>query len=169
MSLLTRSHAMSGESVLAAMTAAAMILALAQTPTARRIAQRCATALMFSTASVEAGAGRPATRIEPLSCEKLAHVPGKAVTTVLVHFPPLAYSAAHRHPGSVTAFVVKGTVRSQMAGSPAVDYPVGGTWFEAPGALHVFAENPSALEPAELLAVFVTDDDCGPLVIPELG
>lgn len=169
MSLFTRDYATAGGRVLVVMTTAAAILALVHAPATRRVAQLCATALMFATATDEAQASRPATRIEPLSCEKLAHVPGKTVTTALVHFPPLAYSAAHRHPGSVTAFVVKGTVRSQMAGGPAVDYPVGGMWFEAQGALHVFAENPSALEPAELLAVFVTDEDCGPLVIPERG
>ncbi len=85
----------------------------------------------------------------------------------LVAFAPLAYSPAHRHPGSVTAFVVKGTVRSQMAGGAAIDYEAGETWFEPPRALHLFAENPSPVEPAEILAVFMADEDCGPLVIPE--
>lgn len=110
---------------------------------------------------------RPTTSIETLSCQRLPHLPGKSVTTALVRFPPLALSAAHRHPGSVTAFVVKGSIRSQMEGSPAHTYATGLTWFEPPKALHMFAENPSATETAELLAVFVADDDCGPLVIPE--
>ncbi|WP_406855244.1 hypothetical protein ABEG18_22325 [Alsobacter sp. KACC 23698] len=29
--------------------------------------------------------------------------------------PPLASSLPHRHPGSVTAYVLKGTLRSQLA------------------------------------------------------
>ncbi|QDD67077.1 cupin domain-containing protein [Herbaspirillum seropedicae] len=123
---------------------------------------------IFSTPVNSAGASaRPATTTKILSCEKLADMPGKSVTTMLVSFPPLAYTPAHRHPGSVTAFVVKGTVRSQMAGTPAQTYPAGSNWFEPAMALHMFAENPSATQAAELLVMFVTEDGCGPLVIPE--
>ena len=122
-------------------------------------------------AAVGAGAGsqarRPATIVTPLSCEKLPNVPGKSVTTALVEFPPGAYSPRHRHPGSVMAYVLKGRMRSQLAGEPVGTYGVGQTWFEPPGAIHLFAENASATEPAELLAIFVADDDCGPLTIPD--
>jgi len=114
-----------------------------------------------------AQAMRPRTVTKPVSCEKLPNVPGKSITTVVVEFPPGAYSPAHRHPGSVTAYVLKGTVRSQLAGGPIGTYKPGDTWFEPLGALHLFAENVSDAEPAELLAVFVADDNCGPLVIPE--
>jgi quercetin dioxygenase-like cupin family protein len=110
---------------------------------------------------------RPATSVKPLSCEKLADVPGKAVTTAIVMFPPDAFSPAHRHPGDVTAFVLKGAIRSQVAGGPVVTYQAGETWFEPKGVLHDFAENASAVEPAELLAIVVADENCGPLVIPE--
>jgi quercetin dioxygenase-like cupin family protein len=113
------------------------------------------------------GTARPATTVTPLSCTKLPHVPGKSVTTAIVDFPPNAYTSAHRHPGSVTAYVLKGVIRSQMEGAATVSYRAGSTWFEAPRALHMFAENVSADQPAQLLAVFVADDDCGPLVIPE--
>jgi len=94
-------------------------------------------------------------------------MPGKVVTTLLVDFPPAAYTPAHRHPGSVTAFVVKGQMRSQMQGSPAHTYSAGETWYEAKGELHSFAENSSSTEPAQLPTVFVSDENCGPLVIPE--
>lgn len=110
---------------------------------------------------------RPATQVTPLSCEPLADVPGKVVNTLLVDFPPHGFTPAHRHPGAVTAFVVRGAVRSQMQGLPAHTYSVGQTWFEPTGELHLFAENPSATEPAQLLAVIVSDEGCGPLVIPE--
>ncbi|MGX8012208.1 cupin domain-containing protein [Mesorhizobium sp. ORM8.1] len=111
-------------------------------------------------------AARPTTTVKPLSCEKLPNVPGHSITTALVEFPPNAYTPRHKHPGSVTAFVIKGALRSQMDGGPAVTYTTGQTWFEAPGAIHAFAENASATEPAELLAIFVAEDDCGPLTIP---
>jgi quercetin dioxygenase-like cupin family protein len=114
----------------------------------------------------EGAAARPTTTVRPLSCERLPNVPGHSITTALVEFPPNAYTPRHRHPGSVTAFVIKGALRSQMEGGPAVTYTMGQTWFEAPGAIHSFAENASATEPAELLAIFVAGDDCGPLTIP---
>ena len=123
---------------------------------------------MFASAPAPAGsAARPATIVQRLSCEPLPHVPGKSQTTVLVEFPPLAYSPAHRHPGSVTAVVIEGTVRSQLQGTPAQDYRAGQSFFEPPGTLHVFAENPDPARTAKLLAFFVTDENCGPLVIYE--
>jgi quercetin dioxygenase-like cupin family protein len=113
------------------------------------------------------GPARPATVVRPLSCAPLADVPGKRLSTVLVTFPPGAFTGPHRHPGSVGAFVVSGAIRSQMAGGAAQVYTAGQTWFEPPRALHLFAENASATAPATLLATFVTDEDCRQLVIPE--
>lgn len=110
---------------------------------------------------------RPETSIRPVSCEPLPGIPGKSLTVAVIDFPPDAYTPSHRHPGSVSAFVLKGTLRSQMEGSAAETFKAGQTWFEPPGALHLFAENVSKSEPAELLATFITDSHCGPLVIPE--
>ncbi len=122
---------------------------------------------MLSAAPAESGAAsRPRTSTSVLSCEPLPHVPGKSIVTTIVDFPPMAYTPAHRHPGSVTAFVLQGTVRSQMAGEPVTDFHTGQTWFEPPRALHMFAENPDPVHPAKLLATFVADSGCGPLVLP---
>ncbi len=100
---------------------------------------------------------RPRTTIRPVSCEKLAHVPGKTLTTVVVEFPPNAYSPKHTHGGSVSAYVLSGTVRSQLAGGPVGTFKRGDSWFEPLGATHLFAENASDTEPAEVLALFVAD------------
>ncbi|WP_256676017.1 hypothetical protein [Pseudomonas sp. SCB32] len=54
-----------------------------------------------------------------------------------------------------------------MQGLPARTYGAGETWFEPNGELHLFAENSSPSEPARLLAVIISDEHCGPLVIPE--
>jgi quercetin dioxygenase-like cupin family protein len=129
---------------------------------------------MFSSASASAPAGsgeaaRPATSSKVISCESLPNVPGKSVTTVIVDFPPLAYSPAHRHPGSVTAIILEGTIRSQLGGGPVGTYKTGETFFEPPRTLHVFAENPDPVKPAKLVAVFVADENCGPLVLPPDG
>jgi quercetin dioxygenase-like cupin family protein len=111
--------------------------------------------------------GRPTTIVKPISCQKLPNAPGMSLTLALVDFPPNSYTPRHRHPGSVTAYVLKGTLRSQLAGAPAETYSTGETWFEPPGTVHLFAENASTTEPAEILAMFVTEEDCGPLVIPD--
>src|SRR3546814_3817328 len=64
-----------------------------------------ATRPMFSSPPIAESSGeaaRPATSAKIHSCEPFPHVPGKAITTQLVDFPPLAYTGAHRHPVSVT-------------------------------------------------------------------
>lgn len=93
-----------------------------------------------------------------ISEEKLAHVPGKTVTVEIVEFPPGAISPEHHHAGSVTAYILSGTLRSQLAGGPLIEYKPGETFFEPPGAVHVFAENPSTTEPARFMAIHVADD-----------
>jgi quercetin dioxygenase-like cupin family protein len=115
----------------------------------------------------EGAAARPATTVKPLSCEKLANVPGRSITTAIVEFPPNGFTPRHRHPGAVTAFVLSGTLRSQLEGGPVGTFTKGQTWFEPPGTVHIFAENASLTEPASLLAIFVAESDCGPLTIPD--
>ncbi|TSE00206.1 cupin domain-containing protein [Mesorhizobium intechi] len=122
----------------------------------------------MANADADGAAGaRPKTVVTPISCEKLPNVPGKSITTVIVAFPPNGFTPRHRHPGSVSAFVLKGTLRSQLEGGPAGTYGPGQTWFEPPGTVHLFAENASATKPAELLATFIADDGCGALTIPD--
>jgi len=127
----------------------------------------CSTPLLSNaSASSDAAAQRPTSSSRVLSCEPLANVLGKSVTTALVDFPPRAYTGAHRHPGAVTAYVISGTLRSRLDSGTAIDYRSGQTWFEPPGTLHDSVENTDPTQPAKLLAVFVTDSNCGPLVLP---
>jgi quercetin dioxygenase-like cupin family protein len=107
-------------------------------------------------APMMAGQGKiTATKV---SEEKLSHVPGKTVTVEIVEFPPGAIAAEHHHGGSVTAYILSGTLRSQLAGGPLIEYKPGESFFEPPGAIHVFAENPSATEPARFMAIHIADD-----------
>lgn len=122
---------------------------------------------LLSSASPNASAlNRPASTVKVLSCESLPNAPGKSVTTAIVDFPPRGFTPAHRHPGSVVAVVLEGTIRSQLEGGAPVDYSSGQTWLEPPRALHLFAENPDPTHPARLLATFVADTGCGALVLP---
>jgi quercetin dioxygenase-like cupin family protein len=96
--------------------------------------------------------------VEPITSHALPNVPGKRVTIVRVFYGPGGFTAAHRHAGSVTAYVTKGEIRSQLAGGPVETFRVGQSFFEPPGATHLVSANASATETAELIAVFVADE-----------
>lgn len=97
--------------------------------------------------------------------DQASNVPGKSLVAVAVSYPPGAQSAAHHHAKSafIMAYVIAGTIRSQLEGEPARVYHAGETWSEAPGAHHTISQNASATDPAELLAVFLVDSGDGPL------
>ncbi len=112
-----------------------------------------------------AASGRPVTEIKPISCTPLPDIPGKAVTVAIGVFPPHPSPPRNHHPATLTAFVLKGTLNSKLAGEPPMTYTQGQSWFEPKGAIHLFAENASKTEPASLLAMFVADENCGPLTV----
>jgi quercetin dioxygenase-like cupin family protein len=93
--------------------------------------------------------------------QAIPNIPGKSLVAVEVVLPPGAVSPPHRHAKSafILAYVVSGTIRSQVEGEPARDYHAGESWFEAPGAHHIQGQNMSKTEPAKMLAVFVVDSD----------
>ena len=102
-------------------------------------------------------AGSTQDVVEPIS-HALPNVAGKRVTIVRVFYGPGGFTPAHRHAGSVTAYITKGEIRSQLAGGPVETFGVGQSFFEPPGAVHLVSANASMTEPAELIAVFVADE-----------
>ena len=96
--------------------------------------------------------------VEPITSHALPNVPGKRVTIVRVFYGPGGFTPAHRHAGSVTAYITKGEIRSQLGGGPVETFKVGQSFFEPPGATHLVSANASNTEPAELIAVFVADE-----------
>ncbi|QRP42649.1 cupin domain-containing protein [Amycolatopsis sp. FDAARGOS 1241] len=109
--------------------------------------------------TMSAGASQPPTEsLTPLLQQALPNVQGKTFTSAIVTFPPGARAAAHRHGDAfVYAYVLEGTVRSQLEGQPVTTFHQGQNWFEQPGAHHVLTENTSSTEQARLLVVFVAD------------
>jgi quercetin dioxygenase-like cupin family protein len=105
-----------------------------------------------------AAAGSPLDKIELIASYALPNVPGKRVTVVRVFYGPGGFTRAHRHAGSVTAYITKGEIRSQLGGGPVETFKVGQSFFEPPGATHLVSANASNTEPAELIAVFVADE-----------
>jgi quercetin dioxygenase-like cupin family protein len=103
-------------------------------------------------------AGSTLDTVEPIGSYALPNVPGKRVTIVRVFYGPGGFTRAHRHGGSVTAYITKGEIRSQLGGGPIETFKVGQSFFEPPGATHLVSANASNSEPAELIAVFVADE-----------
>src|SRR3954447_20448621 len=58
----------------------------------------------------------PLDKVEPIGSYALPNVPGKRVTIVRVFSGPGGFSRPHRHAGSVTAYITKGEIRSQLGG-----------------------------------------------------
>ena len=102
-----------------------------------------------ASAAQPASASPPSETLAPLLEQVLPHVPGKTFTSATVTFPPAARAVPHRHGDAfVYAYVLEGTVRSQLEGQPVRVFHQGESWSEA---------NTSSTEPAKLLVVFVAD------------
>jgi len=105
-------------------------------------------ALAVDTAGGTASPSEGATEKQIFS-GKLPNVPGKTLTVVQVDYRPGGFSAPHRHPASgfVFAYVLSGTVRSQVEGAPLREYSAGETWTEPPNSHHIVSANASKTEP----------------------
>ena len=108
--------------------------------------------------AASAQAGSPEDKVELIGSYALPNVAGKRVTIVRVFYGPGGFTRPHRHAGSVTAYITKGEIRSQLGGGPVETFAVGQSFFEPPGSTHLVSANASATEPAELIAVFVADE-----------
>jgi quercetin dioxygenase-like cupin family protein len=82
---------------------------------------------------------------------------GKQLSMVTVEFAPGAGSSPHRHPGSVVAYVLEGTVISQVDPGKPVTYRAGQSWYEPPMHVHRVARNPSKTRPAKILAFLIVE------------
>lgn len=103
-------------------------------------------------------AGPAEESVTPLAREALPGVPGKQFTAAIVTFLPGARAAPHRHGTAfLYAYVLEGTVRSQLEGGPLQTYAIGQSWIEQPGVHHLVTENASTTKPARLLVTFVSD------------
>src|SRR5215469_907572 len=60
------------------------------------------------------GASDKGVTVRPILQHELPDAPGKQLSVVTVDFAPGAASSPHRHPGSVVAYVLEGSVVSQV-------------------------------------------------------
>lgn len=122
-------------------------------------------ALVVAAAPLTAIAADAGGQAIPRFSHAITNAPGKSLVAVEVDYPPGGKSPSHRHADSafIMAYVISGSIRSQVAGEPVHVYHAGQTWYEEPGAHHLVSENASKTRPARMLAVFVVDTRHGPL------
>jgi len=108
--------------------------------------------------SAAAGGAAPSdAAVAPLITRDLVGLPGKEVTMETVEYPPGGKSPPHSHHAQVFVYVLEGSLRMQVQGSPLVTLGPGATFYESPDDVHVVSENASASKPAKFLVVMVKD------------
>jgi quercetin dioxygenase-like cupin family protein len=76
-----------------------------------------------------------------------------------VTFAPGQGVTPHQHGCPVIAYVVKGSIRSQIAGQELKTYKAGEAFYEDANTEHVVTTNASKTQPAEFVAFFLCDHD----------
>jgi quercetin dioxygenase-like cupin family protein len=100
----------------------------------------------------------PSETLSPLLEQALPNVEGKTFTSAIADFPPGSRAVPHRHGKAfVYAYVLEGTLRSQISGEPVRTFNQGEYWVEPPGAHHVLTENTSRTKSAKLLVIFISN------------
>jgi quercetin dioxygenase-like cupin family protein len=96
--------------------------------------------------------------VSVLMKQSLADMAGKAATVLTVDYAPGAASDSHVHPGSVFAYVLEGTVVTQLEDGKLMTYTKGQSWYEPPKKPHLVSKNGSRTEPAKLLVFLLSEE-----------
>ena len=98
------------------------------------------------------GEPRPSgEQVQPVMKQVIPEAGDKNVLLATVTLAPGQEAEPHVHPGSIFAYVLEGSVVSQLGGEPAQTYAKGQSWYEPPGAQHLVTRNASKTRPARLL------------------
>ena len=87
-----------------------------------------------------------------------ADMAGKVATMLTVVYALGAASDPHVHPGSVFAYVLEGTVVTQLEGEQPMTYTKGQSWYESPKKPHLVSRNANATEPAKFLVLLLSHE-----------
>ena len=97
-------------------------------------------------------------KVSVLMRQNLADMSGKVATVLTVDYAPGAVSDAHVHPGSVFAYVLEGSVVSQVGDEKPMTFAKGQSWYEQPKNPHLVSKNASQTEPAKLLVFLLSQE-----------
>ena len=88
--------------------------------------------------------------------QELPGEPLRDISLIEVTYPPATGSPPHLHANGVMAFVVSGAIVSKVGDGAERTFHAGEAWWEPPGAIHRVSRNANPIEPATLLAIYVT-------------
>ena len=91
----------------------------------------------------------------PLMSTNLPDVPGKEGLIETVVLAPGEVVPAHRHNADVFAYVLEGSVITQLKGGKPHTVRAGEVFYESPADVHIASRNTSTTQPATLLVFFV--------------
>ena len=91
----------------------------------------------------------------PLMTRALTDMPGREELVETVVLAPSEVAAAHRHNADVFAYVLEGSITTQVEGGESRTVHAGGVFYESPTDVHLVSRNASTTEPATLLVFFV--------------
>ncbi|MFJ2689305.1 cupin domain-containing protein [Pseudomonas sp. NPDC087336] len=104
-------------------------------------------------------AGDPSEKVTVLQDQMLKNAPGKKALMIEVDYKPGQASIAHKHDGTAMAYVLSGSITSQVKGEKEVTYKAGQYWYEPAGSEHLVSKNASKTKPAKLLVFMVLSPD----------
>ncbi|QJC79493.1 cupin domain-containing protein [Pseudomonas umsongensis] len=104
-------------------------------------------------------AGDPSEKVTVLQDQMLKNAPGKKALMIEVDYKPGQASIAHKHDGTAMAYVLSGSITSQVKGEKEVTYKAGEYWYEPAGSEHLVSKNASKTKPAKLLVFMVLSPD----------
>ena len=81
--------------------------------------------------------------------------PGYQTTVNTVEFAPGAREARHTHPGTLSGYVLEGTLTLEHEGRPTVTYKAGEAFYVEAGKIHVGSNETAA--PVKILATLVIE------------
>lgn len=105
----------------------------------------------------------------PLMSKALPDVPGKEAVIERVVFSPGEVVPAHRHNADVFAYVLDGSIITQVKGAKPQTVHAGEVFYESPADVHVDSRNASTTQPATLLVFFVKKIGAPPTVSLQTG
>jgi quercetin dioxygenase-like cupin family protein len=100
----------------------------------------------------------------PLLTKDLPDVPGKEGLIERVVLSPGEVVPPHRHNADVFAYVLEGSIITQLMGGKPRTVHAGEVFYESPTDVHVESSNASTTQPATLLVFFVKKAGAPPTV-----
>jgi len=101
----------------------------------------------------------------PLMSKALPDVPGKEAVVETVVLSPGEVVPAHRHDADVFAYVLEGSMITQVEGGKPQTVHAGEAFYESPTDVHIASRNASTTQPATLLVFFVKKTGAPPTVV----